>query len=181
MFFGLSWCLLPSFLTHCESDCTECLSVSRLSWGLLGHHLSEILASASIWGCPAPEERWCHGMSVLTLPLHCRDPSSVSSLEEQRPSSLHLLRDEVPTKQGNWAFIPWLVDISFSQLEVDTDVLRHSTGFVPWIYCRMGHCLRGEMGPGQAGRKYLVRRFPDLVLLLLWVWFEIAPSPRGLQ
>ena len=36
------------------------------------------------------------------------------------------------------------------------------------------------MGPGRAGRKYLVR-FPDLVLLLLWFWFEIVPSPRGLK
>ena len=69
---GLSWCLFPSFLLHCESDCTECLSLSRslstsldlsrLSWGLLDHHLSEILASVSIcgsrWGWPVATQLW---------------------------------------------------------------------------------------------------------------------------
>ena len=107
------WCLLVP-LAFLPNECLVRVTVQSASLSLetlLGPPGSSSLrnsGSIHLWllmrlacGRPALEERRCHGMSVLTLPSHCRGPSSVSGLEEQQPSFLHLLRDEVPTKQGD--------------------------------------------------------------------------------
>lgn len=57
--------------------------------------------------CPALEDRRCCGMSVLTLPPYCK--ALLLSLRSRVVATLilHLLRDEVTTKQiRNWASVP---------------------------------------------------------------------------